>query len=206
MSRHEIMVERFVKYLAATELALYDPTASGSRRATHMQLYRPFCLGNRALIKTMYGMTWKEGVKPGQKGPVFRDFTDFILKEGLRIHLAQQLGKDISEVEVTYNEKKDTKSRNEQPGTRGINFWRINETPKPWTEPVEPDPMSGTVPEDAPMSAPVAMPPKRVAEPLVRENKRARKAPERLPGMVTGATAVKAVGDSTKGRHPIHKA
>ena len=50
------------------------------------------------------------------------------------------------------------------------------------------------------------MPPKRVAEPLVRENKRARKAPERLPGMVTGATAVKAVGDSTKGRHPIHKA
>ena len=66
--------------------------------------------------------------------------------------------------------------------------------------------MSGTVPEDAPMSAPVAMPPKRVAEPLVRENKRARKAPERLPGMVTGATAVKAVGDSTKGRHRIHKA
>ena len=53
-----------------------------------MQLYRPFCLGNRALIKKMYGMTWKEGVKPGQKGPVFRDFTDFILKEGLRTHRA----------------------------------------------------------------------------------------------------------------------
>ena len=66
---------------------------------------------------------------------------------------------------------------------------------------------SGNVPEDAPMSAnlPVAMSPKRVAEPLVRENKRVRKAPERLPGMMTGATAVKAVRDSTKGRHPIHK-
>ena len=201
------MIERFVAFLAATELALYDPTVSGTRRATHMQLYRPFCLSNRSLIKKWYGMTWKEGVNPGQKGPVFRDFTDFILKEGLRMHRAQQLGKDISEVEVTYNEKKDTKSRNEQPGTRGINFWRVNETPKPWTEPVEPDSMGGNVPEDAPMSAnlPVAMSPKRVAEPLVRENKRARKAPERLPGMVTGTTAVKAVGDSTKGRHPIHK-
>ena len=111
MSRHDVMIERFTAFLAATELAVYDATASGTRRATHMQLYQPFCLGNRALIKTMYGMTWKEGVKPGQKGPVFRDFTDFILKEGLRTHRAQQLGQDISEVEVTYNEKKDTKSR-----------------------------------------------------------------------------------------------
>ena len=88
------------------------------------------------------------------------------------MYRAQLLGKDISEEEeVTYNAKKDTKSRNQQPGTRGINFWRVNETPKPWTEPwTEPfaysvgadespepigeaDPMDGKVPEDATMGA-----------------------------------------------------
>ena len=65
--------------------------------------------------------------------------------------------------------------------------------------------MSKDGPEPATISADAqAVMPKRAAEP-VRKNKRVRKAPERHPGMVTRATALKAVGSSTKGRHTIRK-
>ena len=66
------------------------------------------------------------------------------------------------------------------------------------------EPMIKDGPEPATISADAqAVMPKR-AEP-VRKNKRVRKAPKRLPGLVTGATALKAVGNSTKEGHTIRK-
>ena len=100
IERQTATIDRFVKFLIDTQLAIYDPLVSGSRKATHMKLYVPFCLANREFIESEYGITWKEGVNPGQKGTFFREFSDNILREGLRAYHAKQLGKAIDDAPV----------------------------------------------------------------------------------------------------------
>jgi hypothetical protein len=149
IERQTATIGHFVKFLTDTQLAIYDPLVSGSRKATHMKLYVPFCLANREFIESEYGIAWKEGVHPGQKGPFFREFSDNILREGLRAYHAKQLGKAIDDAPVVlYDEKKQTVSKNGKVGTRGILHWRINEnsemnvtvTTEPPTVTTEPNP------------------------------------------------------------------
>jgi hypothetical protein len=128
MQRQAATIERFVNFLTKTNLVIHDPLVTGNRKATHMQLYVPFCKSNREFIHQEYGITWKDGVNPGQKGPFSREFSDNILRQGLRAYHAKQLGKTIDEVpEVRYDEKKATMSKNGKAGTRGILHWRLNE-------------------------------------------------------------------------------
>ena len=96
--QRQATINCLVEFLTKTTLATHDPLVTGNRKATHMQIYVPFCLANRDFIKQEYGITWKDGVNPGQKGPFFREFSDNILRQGLRAHHAKHLNKTIDEV------------------------------------------------------------------------------------------------------------
>ena len=125
--RIKATTDLFVKWLSETNHLTFDKDAKGARRAKHMDIYQPFCLANRTHFKDQYGITWPDGKKPGQAGFLFRNFTDHVLKDGLRAYHAKQLGVSIEDVEETaYNAKHNITSNNGEKGTRGIENWRVN--------------------------------------------------------------------------------